>query len=123
VQVGTAYLFCPEAKTSELHRAALRTTSENATVLTNVFTGRPARGIINRAIVELGPLTTDAPTFPLAAGAITPLKTAAESKGSSDFSSLWSGQAARLSKDIPAGELTRKLAMDARQRLSTFAVS
>jgi len=116
VQIGTAYLFCPEARITAMHRAALCNAQDNATALTNVFTGRPARGIVNRAMRELGPLATDAPAFPLAGAALAPLKTAAETAGSGDFGSLWSGQAARVGRRDPAltaGELTRALAREA----------
>lgn len=110
VQVGTAYLLCPEATTSALHRAALASDAARNTALTNVFTGRPARGIVNRAIRELGPMSTIAPAFPLAAAALTPLRTHAESHGKSEFSPLWSGQNASGCKAVPAAELTRELA-------------
>lgn len=118
VQIGTAYLFCPEARVSAPHRAALRQAKDNVTALTNVFTGRPARGILNRAMRELGPLTADAPAFPLAGGALAPLKAKAEGQGSGDFGSLWSGQAARLGRELPAGDLTRLLAAEARAKFS-----
>jgi nitronate monooxygenase len=117
VQIGTAYLFCPEARLSPPHRAALREAGDDATALTNVFTGRPARGIVNRAMRELGPLCRDAPAFPLAAHALAPLKAAAEARGAGDFGSLWSGQAARLGREMPAGELTRALAAETLARL------
>jgi nitronate monooxygenase len=118
VQIGTAYLFCPEARVSPLHRAALREAKDNTTALTNVFTGRPARSLVNRAVRELGPLSRDAPGFPLAGNALAPLKAAAEARGSADFGSLWSGQAARLGRELPAGELTRVLATEALARLA-----
>jgi len=117
VQVGTAYLFCPEARITAMHRAALRRAKDNATALTNVFTGRPARGLVNRAMRELGPITADAPAFPLAGQALAPLKAAAEARGSGDFGSLWSGQAASLGRAMPAGELTRTLARETLARL------
>ncbi len=110
VQVGTAYLLCPEATTSKVHRAALSSDAARHTALTNLFTGRPARGIFNRVMRELGPLSSFAPEFPLATSAITPLRTKAESLGSGDFSPLWSGQNTSGCRDIPAGELTRQLA-------------
>ena len=110
VQVGTAYLLCPEAQTSALHRAALRSDAAAHTAITNVFTGRPARGIVNRLVRELGPLSAAAPSFPLAAGALAPLRAKAEATGSSDFSPLWAGQNASGCKAVPAGELTRELA-------------
>lgn len=110
VQVGTAYLFTPEATTSPLHRAALRSEAAAVTAVTNVFTGRPARAIVNRLVREAGPMSADAPAFPLAANAVMPLRAKAESAGSDDFTSLWAGQSARLCREMPAAELTRQLA-------------
>jgi nitronate monooxygenase len=66
---------------------------------------------------EVGLMSPDVPDFPLAATAVMPLRRAAEAKGSGDFPPLWSGQAARLSAELPAGELTRHLAATARARL------
>ncbi len=108
-QIGTAYLLCPEATTSAVHRAALQTESARVTALTNVFTGRPARGIVNRLMRELGPMNAAAPEFPLAAAAILPLRMKAESEGRGDFSSLWAGQNVLACREIPAGVLTREL--------------
>jgi nitronate monooxygenase len=117
-QIGTAYLLCPEAKTSAVHRAALKSAKDNASVLTNVFTGRPARGIVNRIIREVGPMSDVAPEFPLATSAIAPLRAKAEAAGSDDFSPLWTGQAGALAREMPAGELTRQFGADALARLS-----
>ncbi len=110
VQAGTAYLLCPEATTSPVHRAALKSESARHTALTNLFTGRPARGIVNRIVRELGPISTTAPAFPLATAAIAPLRAKAESRGSGDFSPLWSGQNATGCREIPAAQLTQELA-------------
>lgn len=110
VQVGTAYLLCPEATTSAVHRAALKSDAARHTALTNVFTGRPARGIVNRIMRELGPISAAAPEFPLAAAVIAPLRAKAERLGLGDFSPLWSGENASGCKEIPAAELTRELA-------------
>ncbi|HRQ56677.1 MAG TPA: nitronate monooxygenase [Azoarcus taiwanensis] len=109
VQVGTAYMLCPEATTSGLHRAALRSDAARVTALTNLFTGRPARGIVNRLMRELGPISGAPPAFPLATSAIAPLRAKAESQGSSDFSPLWAGQNVSGCRDVPAAELTRAL--------------
>jgi nitronate monooxygenase len=117
VQIGTAYLFSPEAKIPAVHRDALRTAADDNTMLTNVFTGRPARGIVNRLMREVGPLSPDAPSFPWAGAALAPLRAKAEQAGSSDFTNLWSGQAARLAEAMPAGELTRVLAAEALVKL------
>jgi nitronate monooxygenase len=113
VQIGTAYLFSPEAKISAPHRAALKSARDDATALTNVMTGRPARGVVNRVMRELGPLTDAAPPFPLAANALAPLRAKAEAQGSGDFSPMWSGQAAALGRELPARELTQRLAAEA----------
>ena len=110
VQVGTAYLLCPEATTSAVHRAALLESAARRTALTNVFTGRPARGIVNRLMRELGPISDAAPAFPRAASAVVPLRAAAERAGSGDFSPLWAGQNISGCKEIPAADLTRQLA-------------
>ena len=112
VQVGTAYLLCPEATTTVLHRAALKSDAARITALTNVFTGRPARSIMNRLMKELGPISPVAPTFPLAASAIAPLRAKAESLGISGFSPLWAGQNTTGCKEVSAGLLTRELAQD-----------
>ena len=109
VQLGTAYLLCPEATTSAVHRAALKSEAARHTALTNLFTGRPARGIVNRLMKELGSISSAPPAFPLATAAIAPLRAKAEAQGSGDFSPLWSGQNAGC-KELPAGELTRALA-------------
>ncbi len=110
VQVGTAYMLCPEATTSPVHRLALQSEAARHTALTNLFSGRPARGIVNRLMRELGPLSPAAPAFPLATAALAPLRARAESRGSGDFSPLWCGQNASGCKEIPAAQLTRELA-------------
>ena len=117
VQLGTAYLLCPEALTTPVHRSALAGGSVDDTVLTNVLTGRPARGRRNRVIDELGPMAAEAPAFPTAGAALAPLRAAAEAAGSGDFSPLWSGQAGVVTSDVPAGRLTRDLIADARRLL------
>ena len=110
VQIGTAWMLCPEATTSPLHRAALQSDAARHTALTNLFTGRPARGIVNRVMRELGPIGSAAPEFPLATSGIAPLRAKAEAAGNGDFSPLWSGQNATGCRAIPAAELTAALA-------------
>ena len=109
VQVGTAYLFCPEATPNPLHRAALTSDAAQATAVTNVFTGRPARGIVNRLMREIGPMNPSAPAFPLAASAIFALRSKAEPRGVNDFTSMWAGQNIRRGTAISAAQLTREL--------------
>jgi nitronate monooxygenase len=120
VQMGTAYLLCPEARISAPHRAALKSTKDELTAISNVITGRPARVFVNRIVREVGPLATGVPSFPLGAVALGPLSTKAESQGSADFSGLYAGQAAALGRELPAGELTLKLAAEALQRLGAL---
>ena len=122
-QIGTAYLFTPESLISDLHRAALGSARDDSTALTNLFSGRPARGLMNRIMREIGPMSDLAPAFPTAGGALAPLKAAAEAQGASDFTSLWSGQAAGLCYEIGSGDLTRRLAEDAARRLQELASS
>jgi len=121
VQIGTAYLRCPESKLIAPARSALAQARDDSTVITNVMTGRPARGVPNRTMRELGPISPDAPAFPHAATGLAPLKAAAEKFGKVDFTNLWAGQAVRLGREMPAAELTRALAGAALLRLSQMA--
>lgn len=109
VQAGTAYLLCPEAQTSALHRAALQDPAAR-TALTNLFTGGLARGIVNRLMRELGPVSALAPAFPLAAGALAPLRARAEAQGAGDYSPLWAGEGLRACRAVSAAEVTQALA-------------
>lgn len=121
VQIGTAYMFCPEAKVSDLHRGLLKSRDAETTALTNLFTGRPARGITNRLMREVGPINPVALPFPAAAGAVAPLRAAAEKNGKGDFTPLWSGQAAALGREQGAAELTRRLYQDGMARMRETA--
>lgn len=122
VQIGTAYLLAPESTISDLHRAALAKAGDDETVLTNVFTGRPARGLVNRMVREIGPMSPEAPAFPTAGEASAPLRAAAEAAESIDFSPLWSGQSAGLARPCNARDLTRGLAESALERLGALAL-
>jgi nitronate monooxygenase len=117
VQIGTAYLACPESTIAQPFRDALAKADADSTATTNLMTGKPARGIFNRLMRELGPLSADVPDFPYAATAIGPLRAAAEKKGSGEFTPLWSGQAAALARAIPAADMTRSIAADAMRLL------
>jgi nitronate monooxygenase len=121
VQLGTAYLRCPESKAIAPAKAALAAAHDDSTVMTNVMTGRPARGVANRVMREVGLISADAPAFPHSATALGPLKAAAEKLGRVDFTNLWAGQAVGLGREMPAAELTRALAGDALARLSRMA--
>ena len=110
VQVGTAYLCCPEASTSALHRQALMSEAARHTALTTLFSGRPARGIVNRLMQELGPLHPAAPAFPLATAAVAPLRAHFEAQGRNDCTPLWSGQNTSGCRPLPAADITADLA-------------
>lgn len=111
VQVGTAYLLCTEATTNAVHRAALKERGGQQSALTNIFTGRPARGLVNRLMQELGAMRADVPKFPLAAQALAPLRAKAESAGVGDFSPLWAGQNTSTCREMSAADMTRQLAV------------
>lgn len=108
-QVGTAYLLCEEATTSGPHRHALKSDGAVHTAITNLFTGRPARGIVNRIIRELGAINDCVPEFPLATTEITPLRSWGEKQNSGDFSPLWSGQNVSGCSEVSAAKKTREL--------------
>lgn len=124
-QVGTAYMFCPESTIRPPHRAALYSARDNGTddgtVVTNLLTGKPARGFINRVMRELGPISDIAPEFPLAGGALAPLGAVAQAQGSGDFSTMWAGQAAALGKEMPARELTARLVQETQTLMRKMA--
>ena len=114
VQIGTAYLYTHESKISDSHRRMLLSKNVEETALTNIFSGKPARGIVNRIMKEIGPMTDCAPPFPFAGKALAPLKFVTEKSGSADFISLWSGQAAGLIKDIESAQsFTEKITNNA----------
>jgi nitronate monooxygenase len=110
VQIGTAYMLCSEANTSAVHRAALKSDAAKVTALTNLFTGRPARGIVNRLMQDLGPMHPNAPAFPLATSALAPLRSAAEAGAGNGFSPLWAGQNVTGCAEVSAASMTRLLA-------------
>jgi nitronate monooxygenase len=115
VQIGTAFLLCSECNTSALHRQALKSESAGHTAITNVFSGRPARSIVNRLMSELGPINEEVPPFPLAGAGTATLRSLAEKEGCSDFTPLWCGQNASGCKEVPAADLVRELAEGVRE--------
>jgi nitronate monooxygenase len=121
VQIGSAYLRCPESKVIAPARKMLAQAMDDSTVITNVMTGRPARGVANRVMREVGPICPEAPAFPHSATALGPLKQAAEKLGKVDFTNIWAGQAVGLGREMPAAELTRALAGAALARMSQLA--
>jgi nitronate monooxygenase len=118
VQIGTAFLKAPEALLTPIQKQALAQAGDGATQITNVFTGRPARGVINRLMREVGPMTDDAPAFPTAAEALAPLRAAAERRGRGDFTLCWAGQGLRLARAEPAQHIAERIAREARAALN-----
>jgi len=118
VQIGTAYLLCPECGLKPIQRETVRAGHDDSTALINVFTGKPARGKFNRLARELGPIDSEVPDYPFPALALAPLRMKAEAESLAEFAYVLFGQSAALARDIPAGDLTKALAADALRRLS-----
>jgi nitronate monooxygenase len=121
VQIGSAYLHCPESLIPPAHRAALASESAERSVFTNLFSGGLARGLWTEPMEELGPVRSEAPPFPLATAALVPLARAAAERGEAGFRPMWAGQAARLGRPLAARELTELLARDALARIGASA--
>ena len=110
-QLGTAFLGCPEATVSPLHRARLRTATDDATEVTRAFTGRPARALRNRYIVEMA--DSEPLEFPLQGSLVRPLWQLPDDQARAAFTPVWAGQAAALMREMPAGRLVEQLADEA----------
>ena len=108
VQVGTRFLKSPEAKITPLHLATLTGGQDRETAITNVFTGRPARGFFNRLVREIGPINPNVPAFPFAISALAPLKSA--TAGTEDFLSMWAGESWRAGEIKAAAAIVEELA-------------
>lgn len=117
VQLGTAFLNCPEARTHPLHRHALKTSSDESPRVTTFFTGRPARALANRLVLELADAEADVLDFPLQRGMTGPLSEAAAQRGSADFYPMWAGQGAPLVRELPAQALVDALVAEVEQAL------
>ncbi|MEP4194402.1 MAG: nitronate monooxygenase [Aliishimia sp.] len=107
VQVGTRFLKSPESTITSTHRAILEGEEIRKTAITNVFTGRPARGFVNRIMKDVGPMNPHAQVFPFASSALAPIATA--TKGSEDFVSLWAGQNWQIGDHMRASEIVKEL--------------
>jgi nitronate monooxygenase len=121
VQIGTAFLPCPESAVSEVHREALLRAEEDDTALTDKFSGKPARGLRNRYMHEAAAGDIPRLPFPAQNHLTYPLRAASAKAGSPDFIALWAGQAVALSRRMPAAQLMRTLereTLDAIEQLS-----
>lgn len=118
VQIGTAYLATPESQIADSHRALLGSPASAEAGFTTLFSGREARGIVNRLMRELGATRREVPPFPHASAALAPLRAHAEAQGRPDYSPLWAGAGAPLVRPEPAEALTRRLAIETAALLS-----
>jgi nitronate monooxygenase len=116
-QVGTAFMRCPEAGTAPVHREALA--EPGRTALTRGFTGRTARGIVNRFMTEAGPAAPRA--YPAVHYMTAPIRARARREGRAELLNLWAGQAHELAPELPAGELVRRLDDEARAAIRALA--
>ncbi|MBF6354274.1 nitronate monooxygenase [Nocardia higoensis] len=109
VQVGTGFLATAQSGASAVHRAALRSAQAQTTVLTRLFSGRTARGILNRFLREMAPFEADVPAYPAQNALMTPIRKAAAQRGDPELLNLWSGQAAALAGSVDAGAYLTEL--------------
>jgi nitronate monooxygenase len=123
VQMGTAFLTCHEAGIPDVYKEAILNAHEDQTRITRAFSGRPARGIVNRFMTEIeqDPKEETIPPFPIQNSLTRPLRTAAAKQGRSEFLSLWSGQAMRLARRESAQELIARLAKEIDKTMTTVA--
>lgn len=122
-QLGTAFIACPESAASEHYRAALLDAREDDTTITDRVSGKPARGLRNRYITEAARADYAKLVFPAQNQLTSKLRTAAAQAGNKDLMVMWAGQAAALSRRLPAGELLRTLereALEAIERLNAL---
>ncbi|HEV8676161.1 MAG TPA: nitronate monooxygenase [Methylomirabilota bacterium] len=125
VQMGTAFLTCDESGVPEVHKQAILAAREHETRVTRAFSGRPARGIVNRFMTEVdraGAAGAILP-FPLQNALTRPLRSAAAQQGRAEFLSLWAGQGVRLARRQSAGDLVARLADEAAAAVGRLAAS
>ena len=122
VQLGTAFLTCPESAAHPLYRRALNEARADKTQITHAFSGRPARGLENRYLREMAGHEDTYPDFPILNTLTGPLRKASANQNNPDFMSLWSGQSAAMSRNLPASELIQLLVTETEsvlERLTT----
>ena len=117
VQLGTAFLTCPESSAHPVYRQTLLAAGDGDTRLTQAFSGRPARGLENRYMREMAGAEDTFPDFPILNTLTGPLRKASAEAGKGDFMALWSGQSAALSRALPAAELVQTLAAETDEAL------
>ena len=121
VQLGTAFLTCPESATHPIYRRALNEARDDQTRITHAFSGRPARGLNNRYLREMTGHEDIYPDFPILNTLTGPLRKASAKENNPDFMSLWSGQSAAMSRNLPASELIQLLVIETESVLERLA--
>jgi nitronate monooxygenase len=117
VQLGSALLRTPESGAGAAYREALATVEDIGTRQTRAFSGRPARGVINRIMNEIE-AGGDIPPYPLQNKLTSEIRSAAGEQGKADYLSLWAGQAAALARELPAEQVVREMALELNQFLN-----
>jgi nitronate monooxygenase len=120
-QLGTAFLTCEEAGVPEAYKSAILAAREHETRLTRAFSGRPARGIVNRFMAEIDREPDAILPFPLQNALTRPMRSAAAAQGKAEYLSLWAGQGLRLARRQKAAALVARLAEDAAAALRRLA--
>ncbi len=112
VQLGTAFLACPESAITPAQRSAMAGAQASDTRLTRIFSGRPARGIINDAMRALAPHEADIPAYPIQNALMGPVRRAAAQAGDAEYIALWAGQGVGAARALAAGALAQALAQE-----------
>ncbi len=123
VQLGTAFLTCPESATHPIYRRALNEARDDQTRITHAFSGRPARGLENRYLLEMAGHEARYPDFPILNSLTGPLRKTSAKENNPDFLSLWSGQSAAMSRNLPASELIQLLVTETESVLERLATA
>ena len=118
VQLGTAFLTCPESGATETHKQAILAARKDTTVVTRAFSGRPARALANDFITRLEGKENTILPFPLQNALTRAMRTAAANRGDREFLSLWAGRGVAQARVMPAGDLVRRLVEEMSQQRS-----
>ncbi len=112
VQLGTAFLACPESAITPAQRSAMAGAQASDTRLTRIFSGRPARGILNDSMRALAPHEADIPAYPIQNALMGPVRRAAAQAGDAEYIALWAGQGVGAARALAAGALVQALAQE-----------
>lgn len=121
VQMGTAFLTCVESGTHPKHKEVISRSTDESTVITKAFSGKPARGIKNRMISEMEPFEKELPDYPIHNSLTKDIRTAAKQQNQTDYMSLWAGQASALSREHSAAELVNSVVAEVYEIHSSFS--